>query len=86
MNIRTTTWVLWIDLKGGMGLVPAFRYFWFRLTREVLPMKLAWMLPRKVAMWAAIRVIAHGTAGRWESQVVPELTAMEALDRWDEPA
>ena len=34
-----------------------FRYRCSRW-REDLPMRLAWMLPRKVALWAFIRVMA----------------------------
>jgi hypothetical protein len=33
-------------------------------------------------MWAAVRVIANATTGEHGNQVVPELTAMEALNRW----
>ena len=49
-------------------------YFW-----------LAWWLPRCLIKWSAIRLIAHATQDRWSSQVVPELSAMDALKRWDEP-
>jgi hypothetical protein len=34
-------------------------------------------------MWCAIRVMAHATQGRWSNQVVPDLLAMDALDRWN---
>ena len=44
---------------------------------------LAWKLPRSLVYWCAIRVVAHATTGRWSSQIVLELLAMEALDRWD---
>jgi hypothetical protein len=39
-------------------------------------------LPRKLAYWAAIRVVVHATTGRYSSQVVPELTVLDALKRW----
>lgn len=45
-------------------------------------LKLAYLLPRRLVMWCAVRVILHGTTGKHENQVVPELTAMDALDRW----
>lgn len=51
--------------------------------KNKLWMKLAWMLPRKLAMWAAIRVIAHATTGQYADTIVPELSAMDALQRWD---
>lgn len=48
-------------------------------------MAIAWMLPRTLVMWCAVRVLAHATTGEWSSQVVPELTAMDALERWETP-
>ena len=47
-------------------------------------MQAAWALPKQVAYWAAIRVMAHGTTGSYSGQVVPELLAMDALKRWDD--
>lgn len=51
---------------------------------EKLQRKIAWMLPRKIVMWAFVRVVSHATTGRWSNQTVPELSAMDALKRWDE--
>ena len=53
-----------------------------RRTIELWTIKLAWALPRKLAYWAAIRVISNATTGQYSNQIVPELYAMEALDRW----
>jgi len=44
---------------------------------------LAWKLPRKLVMWCAIRLIANATQGIWKNQIVPKLTAMEAMKRWE---
>jgi len=44
---------------------------------------IAWKLPRRLVMWCAIRLIAHATQGAFGNQEVPELTAMDALSRWD---
>jgi hypothetical protein len=44
--------------------------------------KLADLLPRKVVYFAAIRLFVHATTGKWEQQNVPELYAMDALNRW----
>jgi hypothetical protein len=41
-------------------------------------------LPRDVIYFAAIRLMAHATQGRWGTQVVPDLTVIVALDRWAE--
>lgn len=51
--------------------------------KEAIPRKIAWLLPRKVAYWATIRVTAHGTIGQYGDQVVPELRVLQALERWD---
>ena len=45
-------------------------------------MKVAWMLPKRIVMWASIRLMAHATQGEYGHQVVSELRAMDALQRW----
>lgn len=54
-----------------------------RKLREKLQRKIAWILPRSIVMWCFVRVVAHATTGEYSNQIVPELTAIEALDRWD---
>ena len=49
--------------------------FWFWL---------AWRLPRRLALFATVRVAAHATQGPYSHQVVPDLTVMQALQRWDQ--
>lgn len=49
---------------------------------DALWQRLAYALPRRLAYWCAIRVIAHATQGEYSSQVVPELNALDALQRW----
>lgn len=44
---------------------------------------LAYRLPRPLVYWAAIRLMAHATTGQYRDQVVPDLTAMDALKRWE---
>lgn len=60
-----------------------------RATAEEVAEKLckwaAWRLPRRLAYWAAVRVAAHATTGEHGDTVVPELTAVEALRRWEAP-
>ena len=53
--------------------------------REKITIWIAWHLPRYLVMWCAVRVHAHATTGQYSSQVVPDLTAMDALKRWDAP-
>ena len=43
---------------------------------------LAWRLPRSLVMWCAIRLIAHGTMGRYGNTDPHDLNVMEALRRW----
>lgn len=40
------------------------------------------IVPKRLAYWCAIRVIFHATTGEYSEQVVPELTAMDALKRY----
>ncbi len=50
--------------------------------REKITIWISWKLPRSVAYWCAIRVISHATVGQYSDQVVPDLSAMDALKRW----
>lgn len=51
--------------------------------KEKVWMWLAWKLPNTLVMWASIRLIAHATQGEYGSTIVPELSAMDALKRWE---
>lgn len=51
--------------------------------REKAIMWAAYKLPRSLVYWCAIRVGAHATVGKYSDQVVPDLTFMDALKRWD---
>jgi len=50
---------------------------------DTLMQWLSYHLPRKFIYFAAIRLIANATTGRYSSQIVPELTAMDAIKRWE---
>ncbi len=52
--------------------------------KKTMVERITWLLPRKVVYWAAIRLGSYGTAGKYSHQVVPELTFMDALSRWEE--
>jgi len=43
---------------------------------------IAYKLPRGLVKWAAIRLMANATVGKYSDQVVPDLTAIAALKRW----
>jgi hypothetical protein len=51
-------------------------------TAERIAIWIAWILPRRIAYWTAIRVGTHATTGKYSDQVVPELTFTDALRRW----
>lgn len=51
--------------------------------KEKILIWLAWKLPKCLVKWAAIRLFAHATHGQYSNTVVPELTAMDALQRWE---
>lgn len=50
--------------------------------QERLTMWIAWHLPKSLVKWCSIRLAAHATMGEWGNTVVPELTVMDALNRW----
>jgi hypothetical protein len=53
------------------------------VAKEKMQMWVAWKLPRWLVRWAAVRLIAHATQGKYGNQEVPALNAMDALKRWD---
>ena len=50
---------------------------------QIFPYWVAGRMPRWLVYHCAIRLIAHATTGKHGAQLVPELTALEALERWD---
>ena len=50
--------------------------------KENIARWLVWMLPKRIVYWCAIRVTAHATQGEYSGQLVPELTAMDAVQRY----
>lgn len=50
--------------------------------KERIQMAIAWSLPSWLVYWASVRLIAHATTGAHSSTVVPDLKAMDALNRW----
>lgn len=49
---------------------------------DKIMLKLAWLMPRKLVYWCAIRVGANATQGEYSNQVVPDLNFIDALKRW----
>jgi hypothetical protein len=45
-----------------------------------------WMahrMPRVLVRWCVVRCVAHATTGKYGNQIVSELSAMDAMDRWE---
>lgn len=59
-----------------------YRYQMYKWWHDILPSWVANKLPKKVAYWAAIRVGAHATTGKYSDTLVPDLTFMDTLQRW----
>lgn len=63
--------------------------FAYRMGLYKIPEKVgvfvAWHLPRFIVYWCAIRLFAHGTAGRWGNTDPGKMDCMEALKRWEQP-
>ena len=51
---------------------------------EKVTMWIAWRLPRYLVMWAAVRLMAHATQGKWGKESPSDISIMDALKRWDE--
>lgn len=49
---------------------------------DKIAMKIAWLVPKRVAMWCAFRIGAHATTGEYGHQIVSELSFMDAMQRW----
>jgi hypothetical protein len=49
---------------------------------EKIQIAVAWRCPRWLVKWCAVRLGCNATQGKWSSQVVPELSFMDALKRW----
>lgn len=49
---------------------------------DKIAMKLAWLMPKRVVFWCAIRLGCNATQGKYSNQVVPDLAFMDALKRW----
>jgi hypothetical protein len=50
--------------------------------KEKLLIAIAWAMPRSIVYWCSVRLMANATTGKFSSQIVPELTALDALQRW----
>jgi hypothetical protein len=56
---------------------------YWHVRKDKIQMWVAFRLPKWLVMWATVRLVVHATSGKYETTIVPELTAMEALQRWE---
>lgn len=73
-----------------MARFEGVRFFAWNLRHYVWPkrkekfwMAIAWHLPKPLVMWCYMRVGAHATTGEYGHTIVPELSMMDAIKRWD---
>lgn len=71
-------------LKGKLLL--QYDLFCYDLHRvpERIWMWTAWHLPKKLVLWAAVRLMAHATTGKYGSTNATHLTILDALQRWED--
>ena len=58
-----------------------FKYEYSK-AKEKFFQSLAHNLPKRIIYFASIKLIAETTSGEWSNTVVPELTAMDAIQRY----
>jgi hypothetical protein len=58
------------------------RFWWHRHKHSRFFWAWAEALPKKLVYYAALRIGAHATTGVYSDTVVPELTFLDALQRW----
>jgi hypothetical protein len=81
----------WSTLPDGLTLADRLAVRWMLARGDLLGLRerfvlaIVWRLPRWLAYWSAIRVMAHATTGAYSSTIVTELLAIDALKRWDPP-
>jgi len=56
---------------------------WKREIIEKLMLWFVWRLPKTLIMWCGIRIGAHATTGKYGTTLVPDLTFMDAMKRWE---
>ncbi len=58
------------------------RYYITKMSNKFWTL-LVWRLPKPLIRWATVRAIVHATSGEYSNTVVPDVTAMDTLKRWD---
>jgi len=82
MSDRQTR-IEWI--AGWLAYARWILRYTLRQTRERATIAVAWLLPRYLVYWAAIRVGAHATVGKYGNTEPGTLPFTTALQRWQTP-
>ena len=69
------------NFKQLIKLTDVVRYI-EKLSKRNRAQLIAELLPKDVVYFCAIRVMANATTGKYSKQIVPNLKAMTALERW----
>lgn len=56
--------------------------YWLYDKKEQLQIWVAWHIPKWLVKWAAVRLGANATTGKYSNTVTPDLTLIDALKRW----
>ena len=59
-----------------------FLYWYIKRPMGKLPYWIAARMPRWLVYHCAIRLMVNATGSKYPNQIVPELTAIDALKRW----
>jgi hypothetical protein len=49
---------------------------------EWVSIKIAWRLPKNIVKWCFYRVFANATQGRYGNEFPGDVSAFEAIERW----
>jgi len=55
----------------------------FYKLKEKLQFRVAWLMPKWLVYFCSIRLMVNATTGKYSNTIVPEITAMDALGRWN---
>lgn len=71
-----------------MQILNDINWLWYWHVKRRLshvPFTIARWMPRWLVYHCSLRMIAYATSGKYGHTIVPEMTALEALDRWGHP-
>ena len=57
--------------------------YYVRIVKEKAAIFIAWRLPPYLVMWCTMRLVAYATQGKYGNTIVSELSAMDAVKRWE---